>query len=148
MKPLLMGMALLFSLSACGPDYLAQAHFEDGCWPLQDTLRFDWAVEAQAPRTLQVDLTLDADYRYQNLYLKLQYQGPAGQQGELLLQDTLIDPTGHWLAERQGARVQWTITPAPALPFTEAGTYQMALFHYMRDSSLCEVYEVAVRRGE
>lgn len=149
MRCSLAGLALLLLLAACaGPDYLAEARFDQGCWPMQDTLRFELPVEAgQAPQ-LQVDLTLDAEYRYQNLYLKLRYRGPEGQSGELLLHDELVAPTGLWRGERRGQEVHWTIEPTPALPATAPGTYQLELFHYMRDSSLCEVYFVGVARAQ
>jgi hypothetical protein len=145
MKILRLSLGLWLGLMACsGPDYLAEASFADGCWLMQDTLAFTLPPEAKAGAPLRIDLDLGADFRYENLYLKLRYLGPEGQVEEQLINQRLIDPVGNWLTERQGKRVAWTIEPAPHLPLSGSDAPQVQLFHFMRDSSLCEVYRVGI----
>lgn len=145
MKMSLFSLGLLLGLFACsGPDYLAEASFSDGCWFMQDTLSFDLPSEAKAGTPLCIGLDLGADFRYENLYLKLRYLGPDGLVEEQLINQRLIDPVGNWLTERKGMRVAWTIEPAPKLPVSGNGIQRVQLFHFMRDSNLCEVYAVGI----
>jgi len=145
MKKSLLPLGLLLALMACsGPDDLAEASFADGCWLTQDTLSFELPPEAVAGTPLRIDLDLGADFRYENLYLKLRYLGPAGKVEEQLINQRLIDPVGNWLSERRGSRVAWTVEPAPRLPMSGSEVQRVQVYHFMRDSSLCEVYRVGI----
>lgn len=138
-------MFLLCYLMGCSrADYVNRITFDDGCWDIQDTLRAQMPASQDEEIRLRIDVQLGAEYGYDNLYLKLQYRSPSGKVQETLLNNTLLTPSGEWLTERQGDRVRWTFAPAPSLPGDETGQYEIALWHYMRDTELCEVYAVGI----
>ena len=144
------GLMLLGGLLACqgGGDSLASRPFADGCWPAGDGLAF--AYEASGPDTARLAIDLDfetATYGYRNLYLRLDWSGPAGQRDSLLLLDTLMDPLGNWLVEAgAGETVAWTWRQPPALALPAAGRWTFSLSQYMREDTLCGIQRVAVRR--
>jgi len=128
-------------LGCSGADYQAQRDFEDQCWSLADTLRFEQDLKShELEPKVGIDLTLGSDFRTQNLYLKLRYARAGQAWQELLLHDTLMTPVGAWRAEVNHGTVDWHMEPQLALP--EAGRYRFELYHYMRDTLLCSVREV------
>ncbi len=136
---------LLLSLAGCtSQDRLAHLELEDGCWPLADTLTWTQTLEKGATFPA-VELELGTEFRTQNLFLKVLCMGPGlDQPREYLIEEELLTKEGEWLAPISGGTVRWNINSRPQLELPQAGDYTFKLFHFMRDSSLCEVHEVRV----
>jgi hypothetical protein len=130
MKQALHALALL-AFAACQPANEARRDFEEGCWPLSDTL----ALAAPASG-YEIDIRFDPEYGYQNIYLQLLAERPGEAPQPILLLDTLLDPSGSWIGpEAYRSRLSGTLE-SPA---------QLSLVHYMRDSLLCQVRSVRLR---
>lgn len=116
--------------------------FPDACWAMSDTLT--WMHDNSVPDSLtpRIRMTFEPGYRYRNVHLRLRWTAPSGAIGLLTLQDTLLDAEGNWLAGNDARAVQAEIGPAAGIRLAETGAYRFQLYHYMRDSALCQVRSV------
>ena len=130
--------------SCQSPESIAQRTFEPTCWNLEDTISFS-LHPSQVDRG-QLNITVDflPDYPYANLYLKLLLTGPSGRQEEIMVNDTVLDQEGNWLSKSGGGSYSHTFDPAIPIELPEAGTHQVQLFQYMRDTALCEIQAIRI----
>ncbi|MEL6132302.1 MAG: hypothetical protein AAFR59_02940 [Bacteroidota bacterium] len=136
---------LLWTLSACeGDPYPIQADFEpiNTCWAISDTLRLD-----NPTPNLGVSIKLKQDYDYQNIYLKALASDAEGKQVEWTQNIRVMSPGGEWLdfeGKAKGMRTkmgdQYRIIQP--ITFENFSPTSVALFHFMREESLCGVTSV------
>lgn len=139
----ILGFAFLVNFLACKEPPLALLENKDGCWEISNPLDLSVTVEAPRP-TLMLEFELGQDYPYQNLYIKLSWDGPEGKHDTLLL-DQFVSPVGEWMVPPSGGVVNRVFQDGFALPVMTPGSYNLRIQHFMRDDRLCEVNSVSIR---
>lgn len=138
--PLIFAAIAALALSSCDKDAVAKRTFSNNCWPATDTLTGTISIKQAGTQPIILDLELEPEYGYQNMFVKVQAIAPSGKKTELLYDLDLVAPDGTWQAEKDGKHYRYAKPLAPGLAFTETGKHQLRVFHYMRDSSLCHVH--------
>jgi|GEM_PF-2545173 gliding motility-associated lipoprotein GldH len=149
-----MRLILLFALpilslffQACeSPLASVNKSFDDGCWPIQDTLEVEFDnKDTSQVYSLWFPLEVEAeDYPYNNIHLRAAIQAPSGSTTVIPARFGLMDPTGEWLSEDVGERVGFQLLLSSGLRFNQSGTYSIALYHFMQDSSLCGITSAGI----
>ncbi|GAB4403528.1 MAG: hypothetical protein OHK0039_02830 [Bacteroidia bacterium] len=123
--------------------YLFSHTFEGSCWPEADTLVFDYVPSADK-QVLAIDLQLEPDYPYQNIYLRLFHSVDGQAVDTLLIADTLMDAAGNWRSSPAGGDYTSELT-VPVRTEETGKTHTFRLIQYMRASSLCGVRSIGVQ---
>lgn len=133
----------IFFLQACDTrDYLFEKTFDNQCWSIADSLKFE--AELEGSKTFPLLLSFNSDYAYQNIYLKLIYTAPDGKAKELLINEKLSDALGNWQTEIQGSTYFFELPEAINIENPKPGKYSFSLFQYMREDNLCGIEKVGI----
>lgn len=129
---------------ACRPggETILGERWHQRAWHGQDTL---WGMLAiphpDACRDLELEIALEADYPWQNLYLMSWVEQPDGYRQASRLELVFMDAAGHWYeADRHFRRFI-----ARGLRFGTAGTYRIGLAPYVRPDSVPGIRFVRLR---
>ena len=144
-------VAIVFSMTSCGPDYLFEEEkkIADGQWNYRDTLDFRFMVTD----TAQI-YNLFADFEYadtfstQNIYLKLYTRFPDGRRVSRIRSFDLFDAQGNALGKCSGHACNTRILLQDKAYFNLPGEYTITLEQYTRFEPLpgMSVVGVAVEK--
>jgi gliding motility-associated lipoprotein GldH len=141
---LFLGVALIFS--GCSKDWhSAEREFENRCWNVSDTLSLSFEnTDTAAVYELAFPITVNEDYPFHNLYLRVKLQAPSGDASIIPTEFVLADPNGSWLSEPSGDVVPFRLKVPEGIRFSQKGNYTMKLYHFMRDADLCGVEKAGI----
>ncbi len=128
----------------CSPsgEALFQERLNGRAWYGQDTLWGGLVIERpDACRDLELEIALEADYPWQNLYLMSWVEQPDGYRQESRLELVFMDSLGRWYAANRHFRR----FIARGLRFGMAGTYRIGLAPYVRPDSVTGVRLIRLR---
>lgn len=94
---------------------------------------------------LAVNLRVTNDYKYRNLYLKLNTLDPSGKKSSDVILLTLADHTGKWVGHNLGPIISFRIPIQKDKVFYKSGKYLFELEQNMRDTVLKEVVTVGLK---
>lgn len=125
---------------------LVEQTFEKNCWNISDTLKYNIT---SSPNSSRFDFKLKVhfleDYAYRNFYYKCQFISPSGHIFDTLIHQTMIDEQGYWNQESSlGKTYIYEFPHTFPLKMNENGIYKMNVFHYMRDSNICDIKRIAI----
>lgn len=127
--------------SGNGPVLVTQ-EFENNCWAIGDTVRFDY--QPSVDDALEFRLWMLQDYRFSNIHLKLLYDDPEGNQQSVLISGAVIDSVGNWLYPASWGKHGVVLKLDPSVAFVNGEKYEFKLFQYMREDELCEIMAIEV----
>lgn len=130
-------IALLFSLSACGADFVYEKKYylEGEVWKYSDTLRFDFEIEDSVHiYNLYLEVAHSKDYKFQNIYTRIFTTFPSGQRIEEVLSLELTEKGAAWLGDCRSNYCTLRIPIQEGAYFDQAGQYAISLEQYMRSS--------------
>jgi len=90
-------------------------------------------------------VTMNGDYSYSNLYVRLHATSPSGKESEFLFPLELMDAEGNWFGESAGNGAEFEFPLSDAQVLSETGDYQFTIEPYMLDRDLCGVKEAGLR---
>ncbi len=95
-----------------------------------------------------VNLRLDADYKYSNIFLLVHKTDVANIKTEERKEFILADETGKWLGKGLGNIYDYQLPLYNKIKFNEVGKYQYMLEQNMRDDTLFNIKSVGIRIEE
>lgn len=114
--------------------------FESDCWSSRDTIRLTFTPQdTQKVYRLIFPVTFTEDYSYNNVYLNASVKAPSGDINVLPARFNLQESDGKWLSEPVGDEIEFELGIGDALRFNQQGSYELLLYHFMRDEPLCGV---------
>ena len=138
----IMGFGAAFTSGCNSVSYSYKHTFGDTCWGMGDTL--DIPIDVNKGEFYRIRVNFKEDYAYQNLYLKLLYQLPGQEKMEsFMLQDTILTPSGEWLADKEDGTYPLDFTIYRFHTDTTA-IQSFRLIQFMREESLCGISSVGV----
>lgn len=133
-------MGVLLFLTSCGRPgkEISSLSFPDKCWGIEDTVHVttDQWKEVQNPTVV---IHFQADYSYQNIYLKAIVTDAAGKVSEHLSTHNVLSQGGEWLVPQKGSDYE-AVLPLNLPEHTQS----LKLIQYMREEELCEIRGVSV----
>ncbi|MFM9944064.1 MAG: gliding motility lipoprotein GldH [Bacteroidia bacterium] len=94
---------------------------------------------------LAINLRVTNDYKYSNLYIKLNITDPAGKKASDPIMLTLADHRGKWVGHSLGHIISFRLPAQKDKVFSKAGKYTFELEQFMRDTVLKEVVSVGIK---
>ncbi len=94
---------------------------------------------------LSINLRVTNDYKYSNLYIKLNSTDPSGKKTSDPIMLTLADHRGKWVGHNLGHIISFRLPAQQNKVFDKAGKYTFELEQYMRDSVLKEVVSIGIK---
>lgn len=133
-------------LSACGSATASESkEFASGCWSQADTIRLDFEnSDTSQAYQLVFPIRFDDDYKFRNIYLRLQVISPQGVAGDNAYNFDLMDEYGEWYTNFQGGGYKFRLDLPDAARLNQNGTYRFKLYHYMREERLCGISDVGI----
>jgi len=92
-----------------------------------------------------INLRVTNDYKYSNLYIKLNITDPSGNKTSEPIMLTLADHRGEWVGHTLGHIISFRLPAQKDKVFNKAGEYTFELENYMRDTMLKEVVSVGIK---
>ena len=133
-----------FFVACDTPEYTAAKNFKDQCWSLEDSMLYSFHVETEKENSFSFQTFMDFEdnFGYRNIYLKAVLKGPEGIEADWLLSDTLVDDLGYWIHDPMATPIAGSQNIAPK----RVGLYELRLVQYLRDSNLCNIKAVHIRK--
>jgi len=143
---LVAGLCLILVMSSCGgTGQQLERKFDDKGWRYADSLVFPIDnADTSSARQLRVQLELNDNYPYSNLYLKFRVKTPKGQQSQSLTEFILSDPLGNWNVDKSwfgGYKFEQVLVKNIRLQ--ETGQYEIHIAQFMRNDTLPGVSRVS-----
>ena len=135
MRFLIIGSLFMLIGTACKQDVLNSAEWDmkDHQWLADDHKSFTLnATDTTTVYAMDITLTHDADYPYQNLYIKTQTVFPSGKVVESVSSLEMIGPDGNWAGDCSGQTCSLTLPLQHRFTFPEVGAYTWTVMPYMR----------------
>jgi len=132
-------MSLLFLFSACGEQavYEEALDFEDGNWKYEDELILEFNVEDIVTKyNLDLFLTHNTDYAYQNVYFDIETNFPDGKKLNKTLPVDLANKFGKWHGKCSGEKCKLRVFLQQSFKFRESGKHKIVIRQQSRESSL------------
>lgn len=134
---------MLAVLAGCSSEVVSVAHrnVPEAGWAASDTVVLTLQVEDTAQAyDIAITLRHTDSYPHQNIWFFV--QTPDGRRDTVLAM--LADDRGQWLTSRAGRYYAGYIVAERNVRFAEAGHYDVAIVHGMRDEMLRGVADVGV----
>lgn len=123
------------ALFSCGENHFYKTTMEilDSSWAYEDTLSYTFQIEDTTARyDIGLEISHQADYEYQNLYVKILTRFP----DQKLLSQTLpidfADNTGKWYGDCRGDRCVVHVQLQQNAIFDQIGSYRFQIAQFMR----------------
>ena len=140
-------LAFLCSLSACGPDYFFQEEKEisQGRWAYADTLDFAFDIRDTASLyNLYVQFEYADTFPNQNIYINFHTRFPSGKRLSKPLSFDFFDPVGKPAGECSGQTCKAQIAIQQKAFFETPGQYIITLEQFGRQDSLPGITQVGL----
>lgn len=138
----------LLSLIGCGKSYFFSeiTPILGETWTYANILEFEVNVEdLDAKYNLLLDITHDADFRYQNVYIKFHVTDPTGRETITQVPVDLANKGGVWFGDCDDEWCHLEGFLQKELKFSEGGKYVFKLEQYMRIESLEGIQSVGLK---
>ena len=147
MKQLFGILCLGFLLASCEQNLVVEKHFsvDPTGWSYQDTLYMSFDInDSITGHNWFFNLRHLEEYPYTNFFAFVETTDPTGNTYIDTLQCNLTDPEGRWLGTRTGSYVDNHILYKYNKRFSTGGTYNCAIVHAMRDTSIAYIENVGI----
>ena len=115
-------------------------------WTYANRIAFPFEItDTLKVYSLFLDITHDANFRFQNLYTNIYTSFPSGEQLKELASLELTTKGTIWLGDCNNKYCKLSIPIQDAAYFSEVGKYTVTLEQYMRQDSLKGVHEFSFR---
>lgn len=143
-----LGLLLLFAITACNQkqSWSVEKNFEQNQWQYADSLVFSYENQQIGTHPLQLNVSVNDDYAYRNLWVKLQITAPDGKTQTALSEFLLMDETGNWHVEKSwfseyhNFETQW----GNGINFPQKGVYKIKIIQYMREDVLKGIHSIGL----
>lgn len=145
---LLFLLPLLLFLSSCEKEQVFQRYeaLEEEHWAYKDTVTFAVEIEdTVGAHELYLSLRHLGDYPYQNLWVKVHQETPAGEGGWTRYNLTLAEKSGHWRGTGLGDIIDHQFLLSKQVQFPQPGTYIFRVHHDMRMDTVPAILDVGLR---
>ena len=135
MRLLLLGSLIMLIGTACKQDVLSSAEWtmKDHQWKADDHKSFTLeATDTTTVYAMEVTIKHDANYPYQNLYIKTETVFPSGRLVESVSSLEMMSPDGHWAGDCSGQTCSLSLPLQKRFTFPETGVYTWTVMPYMR----------------
>jgi gliding motility-associated lipoprotein GldH len=132
-------------LPACGPNivYEETKNFADPGWVYGDSLVAEFEiVDTNQIYNLYLRLTHGLDFPYQNFYVQVHTEFPAGERLSQQVSLELARSSGAWYGDCNADQCELNIPIQEGAYFNQAGAYRIVVEQFSRDNPLREVYAV------
>ncbi len=139
MRYLWIGTLLFFTLTGCEKGVLNSAEWpmENQQWISNDPKSFLLeAVDTTTIYAMDISLTHDIAYPFQNLYIKTQTTFPSGQVVESVTSLELLNKDGSWAGDCNSQSCTITLPLQQRFTFPEVGTYKWSVAQHMRKDTI------------
>ncbi|MCU0441170.1 MAG: gliding motility lipoprotein GldH [Bacteroidia bacterium] len=141
-------VGLVFGLQACDP----QRVFDDNklingeAWYYKTTFPFEVQItDTQAYYNVYVNLRVNADYKYSNIFLWLNTTNPDRKTDKRRVEIKLADESGKWLGSGLGDLYDYQFPVYQKVRFPHSGFYRFEVEQNMREDTLQHIKAVGVR---
>jgi len=141
-------LIILFFLTACGEKTFYSVDFqeENGSWAFADSKEVQFSIE---DTTRAYDLVLDLEhgieYKYQNIYFKVNTQFPDKTSQDQILPVDLADRFGTWYGKCTSKTCSVRIFLQQKTYFNQIGDYQISFEQYSREDPLEYVHALGFK---
>ncbi len=148
MRLLVVAMACVLMCVGCQKGNVlnsAEWEMEQNYWISGDQKTF--ALEAKDTSkvyAMEITLSHDAAFPYQNLYIKTNTVFPSGKEVESITSIELLQRTGDWAGDCMGQTCDITLPLQERFTFPEVGTYTWSVAPYMRVDTVVGIHRFAV----
>lgn len=144
----ILAFGLVLTLFACDSGALVDRYHElpeDG-WHYEHTVTDSFEIaQPDFYHQLYANLRINADYPYENLYLKLNVTSPDGKTKAEILTVPLAEKSGKWLGSGLGNVITFQSPILHRKYFTQKGKYSIAIEQNMRLETLPYVVAAGLR---
>lgn len=140
--------SLVFLLIGCGKSYFFSetTSIPAETWTYANIPEFEVSVEdVTAKYNLLLDITHDADFPYQNIYIKFHATDPTGRETITQVPVDLANKGGVWFGDCGDKWCHLEGFLQKNLQFSEAGKYLFKLEQYMRIEALEGIQSVGLK---
>ena len=138
---------ILLMLTACYPDLVLDQNksMPDQVWNWKDEARFEMNVEdTNSLYDLGINVRINDDYPYQNLWVKLKSKTPSGDSSFARVELQLFEPGGIPLGHQKGNVWEYHVPAIKGMSFRELGTFEFFLEQNMRVNNLPGILDVGI----
>jgi gliding motility-associated lipoprotein GldH len=138
-------------LSACDKKRIVDENktIEGDAWYYKNLLPFDVLInDTSKYYNLYVNLRVDADYKYSNIFLMLHKTDVDKNKSKERIEFTLADETGQWLGNGLGDVYDYQLLTYQKIKFNQTGNYHYELEQNMRDDTLMYIKSTGIRIEE
>lgn len=139
--------AFLFTLASCNNStvYSDSADLPENGWKKDSAVTFNIPVkDTAADYRLMINVRNNNNYKYQNLWLFIQYQLPDKSIKKDTVECFLADNTGRWIGSGFGSLSEMNILYVPRMRFHQMGNYRYQIKQGMRDSVLTGLNDIGM----
>ncbi|MCX6187597.1 MAG: gliding motility lipoprotein GldH [Bacteroidetes bacterium] len=140
-----------FFLSSCDKQRIVDENktIEGDAWYYKNPLPFDVIInDTNKYYNMYVNLRLDADYKYSNIFLMLHKTDANKNKSKERIEFTLADETGQWLGNGLGDVYDYQLPTYEKIKFNKTGNYHYELEQNMRDDTLMHIKAAGIRIEE
>ncbi len=137
-------------LASCGPKVIYEHQMEvPQKWAYKDSLFYEFeVVDTLKPYDISLDITHDASFGYENLYIYAVTVFPEGNRTSNPVSLQLADTAGDWIGKCSGEACQTYINIAGASYFKTTGKYKIIICQHSRQDLLEGIWSIAVKISE
>ncbi len=142
---------LLTGLTSCDKARLFDENktIENNAWYYKNTLPFEVQIKDTSKLyNILVNLRVDADYKYSNLFMLVHSVYPNKAKDERRIEIRLADESGKWLGSGLGDLYDYQFPAYRKIKFPQPGFYHFELEQNMRDDTLMHVKAAGIRIEE
>lgn len=146
-KLLVVVTLLSFIFSSCNHDevYYRYNEIKDGEWGKNDTLFFNIDSIENGIYDINVDISNNINYPYQNIWLLIQNNLADSTFQERVLELQIADKGGNWLGDGFGSLYQLSIPLRSKSKLDSVQGKQIKIVHNMKDDVLVGIERVGIR---
>lgn len=137
-----------FSLSSCDTAQLfdENKNIDAAAWYYKNLLPFDVHItDTNQFYNILVNLRVDANYKYNNIFMLLYTTNPDKKQDERRIEIKLADESGKWLGSGLGDLYDYQFPAYRKIKFPQPGFYRFELEQNMRDDTLMYIKSAGIR---
>ncbi len=138
-------------LSACDKQRIVDENktIEGDAWYYKNLLPFDVLInDTNKYYNLYVNLRVDADYKYSNIFLMLHKTDADKNKSKERIEFALADETGQWMGNGLGDVYDYQLPTYEKIKFHQIGNYHYELEQNMRDDTLMHIKSAGIRIEE
>lgn len=146
LKMFIMTLFSAMLLQSCQKHWAEMSmEFEAACWNAEDTLSISFeSMDTSQVYQLEFPLEVTEDYPFSNIYIHAILVSPSGDESRIPSSFELCSNAGLWYSKPEGDMIPFHLKISDGLRFNQQGTYQLKMFHYMRDNQICGVQKAGI----